>query len=318
MDDCVIVGGGPAGLSAAIYMGRFMRSTLVIDMEEGRSSYRQINENYLGFPDGISVRDLHMLGRKQAERFGAHFKRAYADTLEQIPGGFKLSTSLGQLEAKTVILCTGVTDRWPTIPNVEQYVGRTLFWCITCDGHRAVGKRLLLFGEGDEAATTACQFRMFTDKITFIAPPGHVDCSDQKIRDLGALGIPVVEGEIASVEGAAAAIHGVKLKDGRDLEGDMIFSLYPPRPNNKLALDIGAKVSPDGFVVVDEEGYTSVPGFFAAGDISRMHSHQVVSAAAEGAEAAQTANYYLYAGYQRNPGDCKPFMEPAKIAAEMR
>src|SRR5947209_1946258 len=98
MYDCVIVGGGPAGLSAAVYMARFMRSTLVIDMEEGRSSYRQINENYLGFPDGVSIRDLRVLGRKHAERFGAHLKRAHVDAMERIEGGFLLRTTLGDME----------------------------------------------------------------------------------------------------------------------------------------------------------------------------------------------------------------------------
>src|SRR5690348_8967120 len=141
MYDCLVIGGGPAGLSAAVYMGRFLRRTLVLDAGEGRSSFEQVNENYLGFPDGVKVRELRALGQKQAERFGVEFVDCRVERLTRIDDGrhFRAHSTAGAFDGRTVILCTGVCDIWPDLPNVLDYVGRNLFWCITCDGFRANG-----------------------------------------------------------------------------------------------------------------------------------------------------------------------------------
>ena len=297
--DCVIVGGGPAGLSAAVYMGRFLRRTVVLDGGEGRSSFDQVNDNYLGFPDGIKVRQLRTLGIRQAERFGVEVVTCQARRLERSGLDFTALTDIGSFSGRTVILCTGVCDIWPDLPNVLDYVGRTLFWCITCDGFRSLDKRLVLFGLNDDAATSACQFRMYTRDITFLTPPGKLDCSAEKIKDLEIAGVKMLEGVADSVEGSPEEITAVKLADGRRIPADLMFSLLGVIPNNHLAKDLGMELTREGYIRVDQEGNTSVPGVFAAGDISNMHTHQVISAAHEGAEAAQTANYYLYADYQK-------------------
>ncbi len=304
MYDCLIIGGGPAGLSAAIYMGRFLRSVLVLDAGHGRSSFEQTNDNYLGFPEGVKVRELRSLGRRQAERFGVEFRDCAVDRMERLNGrGFCAHANESSYEGRTVILCTGVRDIWPVLPNIEEYVGKTLFWCITCDGFRTRDKRVVLFGGDDDAATTACQFQVYTKKITFVTDPGKLDCSDEKVQDMESHGIAMLEGVPDRIEGSPDRIEAVYLKDGRRLEADVVFSLLGCVPNNRLALDLGVECTPGGYIRVDSEGFSSVPGVFAAGDLSKMHSHQVVSAAHEGAEAAQTANYYLYAGYQKLPED---------------
>jgi thioredoxin reductase (NADPH) len=299
--DCLIIGGGPAGLSAAVYMGRFLRKTLVLDAGEGRSSFEQVNDNYLGFPNGVKVKDLRDLGRKQAERFGVEFEDCRVTRLERVDNGrhFRAHTDAGEYIGRSVILSTGVCDIWPDLPDVLEYVGKTLFWCITCDGFRTFEKSIVCFGRDDEAATTALQLLTYTPRVTFVTDPGQLDCSDEKVRDLESHGIQMLEGEPAQVIGTPERIEAVALKDGRRLPADVMFSLLGCRPNNKLALDVGVECTPGGYVIVDEEGYTNIPGLLAAGDLSKMHTHQVVSAAHEGAEAAQTANYYLYADYQK-------------------
>jgi thioredoxin reductase (NADPH) len=297
--DCLIVGGGPAGLSAAIYMGRFTRKTIVLDSEQGRSTFEQVNENYLGFPDGIKVKELRDLGRKQAERFGVKFQHCEVDSLHRDGDNFYARCGKDQIHARSVILCTGVCDIWPDIPNVLDYVGKSLFWCITCDGHRTVDKPVVLFGNNDDAATTACQFKLFTDKITFISQPGTLECSSESVQDMESHGIALLEGVVTGVEGSPEQITGVVLEDGRKFPAQVLFSLLGCTPNNKLAKDLDMKLDKSGYVVIDQEGYTSVPGVFCAGDLSKMHSHQVVAAAAAGAEAGQTANYYLYSNYQK-------------------
>lgn len=296
--DCLIIGAGPAGLSAAIYMGRFLRKTLVLDAGEGRSSFNQVNDNYLGFPNGVNVGELRELGRQQAQRFGVEFIDCKVDALRREGKNFVAATGQGELRARTVILCTGVCDNWPAVANVEEFVGKSLFWCITCDGFRTVGKKLLLLGADDEGATTACQFQLYTNDVAFILLSGH-NCTPEKLADLSTHGIRVIHGDPAAIIGTPEEFKGIQLASGEEIPGDIAFSLLGCSPTNKLALDLDVKCSPGGYVLVDDEGYTSVPGVFCAGDLSLMHTHQVVSAASEGAEAGQTANYYLYADYQK-------------------
>jgi thioredoxin reductase (NADPH) len=316
-------------LSAAIYMGRFLRDTVVLDAGEGRSSFEQVNDNYLGFPNGLKVKELRELGRQQAERFGVKFIDCNVERLERAPalqgpttsqqdalgtdhaqskmeeefslneGDFIAHTSAGRFAGRTVILCTGVCDIWPAIDNVQEYVGRSLFWCITCDGFRTFNKRIILYGRDEDAATTACQFNLYTKEINFIVPSEGFECSEERLCAIRDNKINLIEGEPAELLGQPDELKGVRLKDGTVVDGEVMFSLLGVKPTNKLAIDVGAKLTREGYVIVDQEGYTSVPGFFGAGDVSGIHTHQVVSAAHEGAEAAQTANYYLYADYQK-------------------
>src|SRR5215204_576459 len=168
--DSLIIGAGPAGLSAAIYLGRARRSVLVIDAGRGRANGPQVNENYLGFPRGIKASRLRELGQQQAERFGARVIRATVDTATcSADGLFELAGSGQSWRGRSLVIATGVTDIWPAFPNVNQYVGRSLFWCIVCDGFRTVDTRIVLIGASDAAATTACQFLSFTKQVTFIA-----------------------------------------------------------------------------------------------------------------------------------------------------
>src|SRR5688572_31496249 len=252
MYDCLIIGGGPAGLSAAIYLGRFLRRTLLIDGGEGRSSFDQVNDNYLGFPEGIRVKDLRKLGQKQAVRFGVEVADCRVERLERGGADFTAHTELGSFVGRTAILCTGVCDIWPeSIPNVLDYVGKSLFWCITCDGFRAVDKQVVLFGQYDDAATTACQFRVYTQNITFITPPGKLECSNEKIQDMETAGVKTTEGLPIGVEGTPERITAVILEDGRRIPADLMFSLLGVLPNSKLALDVGADVTPAGYIRVD-------------------------------------------------------------------
>src|SRR5437868_430872 len=117
--DALIIGGGPAGLSAAVYLGRFQRSVLVLDAGKGRSSFWQINENYLGFPNGVTTRELRELGRAQAERFGADFKEGEVERIEVCDDQtFTAHTTVGDFTGRTLLFATGVQDIWPDIPGI--------------------------------------------------------------------------------------------------------------------------------------------------------------------------------------------------------
>ncbi|MES2461256.1 MAG: NAD(P)/FAD-dependent oxidoreductase, partial [Armatimonadota bacterium] len=269
----------------------------------------QINENYLGFPEGVTTRDLRTLGRAQAERFGAQFKDCRVERIEvQDDQTLVAHTTDGDFVGSTLLFATGVQDVWPDIPGIEQWIGRQVFWCITCDGHRTVDKTVVCIGNDDSAATTALQFLTFTPKITLVADPGKARFSDKKRGQLAAHNIDIVLARPDSLEITedGSRINGVCLSDGTRLPVDMLFALLGVRPNTQMAREVGVALDDQGYVLIDEEGYTSIPGVFAAGDLTGMYTQQVASAVHAGAEAAQTMNYYLYSPYQRNVGDENP------------
>ena len=248
MYDALILGGGPAGLSAAIYLGRFNRSVLVLDSGEGRSSFAQVNENYLGFPDGITTRELRELGRRQAERFGAQFKECRVERIERLEPGFRAITTDGDFEGRTLLMATGVTDIWPSVPDIKPWIGRQVFWCITCDGHRTPGRTLVCIGNTDEAAVTALQFLNFTKTVTLAADPDLARFSPDVLANLGEHGVRLLHARPDRLEISpdGERIAAVCLSDGTRLECDLIFSLLGVQPNTQIAREIGVKLDREG------------------------------------------------------------------------
>ncbi len=299
--DSLVVGGGPAGLSAAIYLARFNRSVLVIDAGEGRSTSHETNENYLGFPDGIASRELRERGRRQAQRFGADFAEGCVTSLERAGDHLRAIADVCEVEARTVIMATGAVDVLPEIDGVEEYIGRSLYWCITCDGYKTIGKHVLVVGQTDDAAATALQFKNFTQTVSFVTnrPPGESALSQRAHRNLSEGCVPLYEGRIRSVVGESGQMREVRVEDGRRVDLDFMFSQQGSRPNGELAKHLGVRANAEGWIEVDEEQRTNVERVYAAGDVTRPFAHQVVSAAHEGAAAACAANYDLYLPEQR-------------------
>jgi thioredoxin reductase (NADPH) len=296
--DCVIVGAGPAGLSAAVYMGRFRRSTLVLDGQDGRWSYGQVNDNYLGFPRGVRARRLHALGRAQAERFGVTFWDTLVTGLQEKPDGYRIEFRGGQAQARTVIWAAGVRDRWPAIPGVRRLVGRHLFWCIVCDGWRTLGRSVLLLGNTDRDVVTALQFLTYTRDLTFVMDRGRT-LNARCRKKLDSAGVPVRCGRVKRVQASEERIERVVLDDGAELRPDYIFSLYGSDPRTELLRALPVALTRFGHVRIDEKNRTNLPTFFAAGDVTDKYGHQVATAVHEGAMAAMAANHVLYPPHQR-------------------
>jgi len=300
--DCVIVGAGPAGLSAAVYMARFRRRTLVIDAGFGRWSYGQHNENYLGFPRGVSARRLHHLGVAQATRFGAEI---CADRVERVRReddlyALDLATGAG-VRARTVIWAAGVHDLWPDFDGSARLVGRQLFWCIVCDGWRTLDRRVLLLGNDDHAAGTVLQFLTYTPHLTMLVDPEHDTLSPHVKRKLERSSVRLLYGRVRRVRITDGEMREVRLVDGTTVEADLLFSLYGSRPNTDALTDLGVDLARNGHVRIDEKNKTNLPTFFAAGDVTNKHGHQVATAVHEGAQAAQAANHVLYPVRQQLP-----------------
>ena len=294
--DCIIVGGGPAGFSAAIYLGRFLRTTLIVDSGHGRSTYEEVNENYLGFPKGIKAKKLRILGKDQAKRFGVHFKHDFITKIHKKAGVFTLTGKDAQYQSKSIILATGVTDRFPQFRDIDEYVGVSLFWCITCDGYKVRDKRVIAIGNTDDAACTALQLTRYTQDVTFVTncPQKNVQISKKWVKRLYEHGVKFVCGYVTKFVGTDGKIKEVIIDKKTPLPTDFVFSLQGARANADLAVHIGVQVTKENYIQTGTQQRTNVPFVYAAGDVTRMFSHQVITAAHEGSMAAQSVNYDLY------------------------
>ena len=303
--DCAIVGGGPAGLSAALYLGRMRRKVIIIDDRKGRSTWHQVNRNYLGFPDGVHATALRELGDEQAKRYGADFLDARATGVsyegEDAARVFTVSTTEGPVQARTLILATGVSDHFPEFDGSEECIGKSMFWCIICDGFEAIDKRVVVLGNDDHAAALALQLLVFTEDVILVTGGKESELTPERIAALKEHGITYYEKscEVYTCS-ELGSLASIRLDNGSTLELDLLFVSQRTEPNTHLAKELNIMVSHTGYIRADTEQCTNVAGVYAAGDVTRLHSHQVTSAVHEGGMAASAVNYYLYEDWQKD------------------
>jgi thioredoxin reductase (NADPH) len=302
--EVLVIGGGPAGLSAALYLARYDRRVALFDLGRGRSTWHQVNHNYLGFPGGVAARELRALGRRQlADYPQVTCLEHKIDALAREGDGFVARGQAGAWRGRAVILCTGVIDHYPHFDGWQEFVGRSMFWCLTCDGYTCRGERVVVVGNGDEAAAEALQLRRFTDKLLLLTNSRDCAIGAEFRRRLERARIPLIHDRILRAagrgDGEFASLH---THGGRRLELDQLFSVQGATPQADLARGLGVTLSDKGYINVDTEQKTSVPGVFAAGDVTRLHSHQVSTAVHEGGQAASAANYFLYPPELRDDG----------------
>lgn len=337
--DCAIIGGGPAGLSAAVNLARMRRSTLVIDDRDGRSLWSQINRNYLGFPDGIPAAEIRLQGRRQAARYGAGFLLGRVTTATRDGDFFRLlvkgdvagagidsagtdanvmrdeelGRSLGEAKAgtseevmaRTVILATGVRDPFPKFPGRDECVGRSLFWCVACDGYETIDCSVGVVGHNEDAVEMALAMLEFTDRITIAAGrTGGFSVPESRLADLSTNGIVAHPWPVVGYPNEVGQIQALILGDPNKtrIPVEMVFTAHTPTARNEIARQLGVNLNPLGQIVVDTEQHTDMPGVYAAGDATSVHDHQVSAAVHEGNQAACAANYHLYRSVQRAPG----------------
>ncbi len=293
--DAIVVGAGPAGLSAAIYLARYDRSVVVFDAGHGRSTHHQVNHNYLGFPGGVPATKLRDLGKLQLAEY-PHVGLEHHKVVDCRRDGdeFVAEGQFGSVRAPVVVICTGVLDHYPHFHGWEEYVGRSMFWCITCDGYASKGKNILVVGNTDGAAGEAVQLSRFSKRLTLLTNSHANSMSGKYLDRLARFDIPVIHDKIERANGVEGHFRSVLTENGLEIELDALFCTQGATPEVQLAKDLGVKLSDNGYIDTDIEQRTNVPGVYAAGDVTRIHSHQVTTAVHEGATAASAANYYLY------------------------
>jgi len=285
--DCLVIGGGPAGLTAAIYLTRFHLSIKVVDAGKSRASLIPCTHNHAGYPGGISGKELIARMTEQAQMYGASIVTGRVTRLDRIEGGFRAEWGAGSVVARTVLLATGVTNRRPPMDEElhDEALQRGLIrYCPICDGYEVTDKSVGVIGDDSHGVAEAVFLRGFTDDVTLVAPHAAHSLSEADQARLREYGIKAVDGPCHAV----AAHEDCIVVD--TAEGHYTFdSVYPALGSDthtELALQVDA-VLKENVLVVDSHQRTSVPGLYAAGDVV-LGLDQISHAMGEGGVAATT------------------------------
>lgn len=264
--DCLIIGGGPAGLTAAIYLARFHLQVAVVDEGKSRALLIPESHNLPGFPSGISGAAFLSLQREHALLYGAAIAHGRVEDLALSPAGFTARTSEASWTARFVLLATGVTNRRPPLDDdvhAEALRRGHLRYCPVCDGYEVTGKNVAVIGD-DEKAVAECEFlRSFTDRLTMISMGARLP--DPLRRRLEATGALLRAGPITDIRLRSS---GLEIKTA---EGSLIFeAVYPSLGSSihsSLVCKLGAAANEDGCIAVDRHQRTTVKNLYAAGDV---------------------------------------------------
>ena len=279
MIDCLIIGAGPAGLTAAIYLARFRRVFRVIDAGEGRASLIPLSHNHPGFPDGIPGPELLARMRGQAERYGARIEPGRVLALRPVPDGrFEAETESERILTQRVLLATGAEDIEPELPGIEHAIRRGLVrHCPICDAFEVIDQKVALIGYGKCRIKEAMLLRAYTRDLTVLTLGRPLEISDEERELLTASGMRVLDAPVERVVVEGNRIVSWHPKGGEEHRFDTLYSALGSKIHSELAVSLGAARDEDGALIVDDHQRTSVPGIYAAGDVVRGLSQMSVA-----------------------------------------
>ncbi len=288
--DVVIIGQGPAGLSAAIYTARAGLDTLILGCEPKVAGNYDI-DNYFGFPEGIKGNELIELGCKHAAKFGAELSCEKVLAIHQDPEQtFKIKTDQNEYLGRSVILSTGVSRIRPGIKNLSQYEGKGVSYCVSCDAFFFRNKKVVVVGEGVFAANQALELKEYTPDVSICSQGKQPTIPEHYLERLNKAEIPVLTHKITHLEGEQVLEKAI-LEDGSKMEIDGLFVAMGEASSLDFAYSLGI-ITQGVFIEADHAQKTNVPGVFAAGDcVGRFL--QISVAVGEGAIAAKSAINYL-------------------------
>ncbi len=295
--DVVILGGGAAGLSGALMLGRARRSVLVVDGGEPRNAPAAHMHGFLGH-DGASPLELLKTGREEAAGYGVETVTGQAQTVSKEDGGFVVELDTGaKVKARRVLAATGIIDELPDIPGLAQRWGRDVVHCPYCHGWEFRDEAVGVLATGPQSVHQAQLFRQLTGEVVYFTHTGP-GLTDEEAEGLAARGITVVDGEVAQVEVADDRITGVRLSGGEVVPLRALVVAPRSRPRADMLAPLGLHPTPqpngDSITAVDPTGRTEVPGVWVAGNLTSLFA-TVVVAAASGSMAGAAINADLIA-----------------------
>lgn len=290
--EVVVVGGGTAGLSAALVLGRARRRTLVVDAGEPRNAPAAHMHGYLS-RDGMSPADFLAVGREEIARYGVELVRDRAVDVGR-DGDFTVALASGRtVRARRLVIATGLKDELPAVPGVAERFGRDVLHCPYCHGWEVRDQAFGVLATSPMSVHQALMVTQWSKDVTFfLHKVTEEELSDEDLRRLAAAGVDVVPGEVLGLVVDDDRLTGVRLADGTTHDREVLFVAPRAVPRTDLLARLGAEMNETPFgsyPVIDERGQTTVPGLWAAGNASGF-AEQVVNAASRGYRAGATIN----------------------------
>jgi len=288
MYDAIIIGGGPAGLSAALVLGRARRRVLVCDNGRQRNRHSDAMHGYLT-RDGIPPKEFLRLAQEEVASYGVEIQRVTVKDAKAVDGVFEIVLEDGTTcRGKKLLIATGVADTLPPISNVEEFYGRSVHHCPYCDGWEHKDERIAVYAK---TAGAALELKTWSsDVMLFTDGPARLLRKDRE--SLTAHGITIRKEKIAKLEGTDGRMTGVVFENGETIARDAMFFSTGQSQACDLATGLGCMLNKRGTIETDKKGFVNVPGLFVAGDAT--HDVQlVIVAAAEGAKAGIAINESL-------------------------
>jgi thioredoxin reductase (NADPH) len=291
--DCVIIGGGPAGLTAAVYLARYRRRIVLFDGGESRAALIPESHNYPGFPEGISGPGLLTALRKQADTYGITRISARITGLRREGGGFTATVGEQQIRSQFVLLATGIVDESPDLPGIKEAIAEgSIRYCPVCDGYEATDQRIGVLGHGEDASSKAKFLRTCSNDVTLLSLD---DKNEDTAKSLSEAGVKLA-GPVSLIKHGGDAIRAV-LKGGQTLSFDVVYPALGCGVRSELAVGLGARTNDVGCLEVDAHQQTTVDGVYAAGDVV-SDLHQIAVATGHAAIAATHIHKSLPENYK--------------------
>jgi len=291
--EVIIVGGGIAGLSAAIYLGRAKRDTLVIDSGKSMARWEPDVQNYLGFPQGISGNELLHRARAQARRYHVKFVRDEILSARTHARHFQLRGDKGNYICRRLLLATGIFHIPPDIPGVKPCLGHSMFFCKDCDGYRVQNRSIAVYGWSNDTVEYALAMLAYSRRLAIITDGHKPRWSRRHAQWLRANRIPIHRRTVRDVRHNCGQIKSLVFNGEPDLNVEGLFTTRGDLYFSHLAENLGAKVNRAGEIVVGLDMRTTVKGLYAAGCVTPANC-QMIIAAGQGATAAQAINRNLF------------------------
>lgn len=291
--EVLIIGGGLAGLSAAIYLGRARRKTLLVDEGKSMARWEPDVQNYLGFPQGVGGDELVRRGRRQAHRYNIRFSRDRILWARRSKTGFDVRGRHSVYSCQRLLLATGIFHIPPDLPDVAPCLGHSMFFCKDCDGYRVQRKSVGVYGSTNEAVEYALGMLLYSPCVCILTDGHPRKWGERHGRWIDEYQLPVYELPITAVQRHHSKLKALVLSDGTEVAVEALFTTRGDIYYNELARGLGAAVDAQGEIVVDEGMRTSVQGLYAAGCVTPANC-QMIIAAGQGATAAQAINRDLF------------------------
>lgn len=282
--DAIVCGGGPAGLTSALWLGRYRRKTLVFDSGDQRNLAATKTHGYFT-RDGASPQDLIDAAESELGRYDTvELIKQPVDGMERDGDMFLVRCGNRRIKACRILLATGVKDEFPQLPGFEDLYGKSIFHCSCCDGYESSGRSVAAIGWDEHVAGFALDLLDWGATVHLLTNGDEFRGDDKVRRVLSRHGIDLIEDPVVECIAQEGALQGMRLASGAVVECSRAFFSIGHKPQSDLARDLGCELDDEGYVITDEHGLSSVDGVYAAGDIT-PGEQLIQTAAAEGAVA---------------------------------